>query len=65
LDIKEQDCRITGYVVGTSHFLKVTHMPTGVTIDFYHKGAKHRRAAWDALQQAVDRHMDNELAKLK
>jgi hypothetical protein len=64
MDIKDEDCRITGYVVGAKNYLKAEHIPTGVSVDVFHYGPGGSRVARDALQQAVDRHMDNELAKL-
>jgi hypothetical protein len=65
MDIKDQDCRVTGYVVGTRHYLKAVHMPTGATVDVFHDGSGWRQKALEALQIEVDRHMDAELAKLR
>lgn len=65
VDIKDQDCRITGYVVGAKNYLKAVHMPTGISVDVFHYGPGGSLKAREALQSAVDRHMDDELAKLR
>jgi hypothetical protein len=65
MDIRSEDCRVSGYVAGTKHYIKAEHLPTGVSVDLYHKGAGWKRELMAALQQAVDRHMDDQLAKLR
>lgn len=75
MDIDAKDCRLEGFRAGqtttwfsrTTCWLRATHLPTGVMVEIRETGSggpADKRRLMVALQQAVNDHMDRELARL-